>query len=205
MPYPAHHRENVRLKIVRAARELFNSHGYSNISIDNVMAAAGLTRGGFYTYFRNKDELFAEAITHILVEHPAENWEGVNFDLSGPDIARVIVEAYLSRQHFDEIGTSCPLIAQPSDVARAGPVVKEAFEKVLNSMVDLFEHNIGETPLGKNPRDGALALAALCVGGMVLARAVSSETLSDEVREVARRSALELGGWALHEERAKYQ
>ena len=79
------------------------------------MAEAGLTRGGFYAYFSNKEELYAEAITHILEEHPAEHWDGVELFENGSVVAHKIVEAYLGNQHFDDVDGSCPLIAQPNE------------------------------------------------------------------------------------------
>ena len=57
MPYSADHRDLTKQKIVRSARRLFNSHGFDAVSIDDVMADAGLTRGGFYSYFESKGDL----------------------------------------------------------------------------------------------------------------------------------------------------
>jgi hypothetical protein len=47
--------------------------------------------------------------------------------------------------------------------------------------------------LGRAARDRALARAALCVGGMVLARSIEDRTLADEIREAAMSIALALG------------
>ena len=44
-------KEPVRQKIIRSAVRLFNLHGFAAVSIDQIMAGAGLTRGGFYAYF----------------------------------------------------------------------------------------------------------------------------------------------------------
>jgi len=52
--------------MVETARILFNRHGFSDVCIDAVMAEAGLTRGGFYSHFKNKAELFAEAVDSFL-------------------------------------------------------------------------------------------------------------------------------------------
>jgi hypothetical protein len=41
----------------------------------------------------------------------------------------------------------------------------------------------------------ALAIASLCVGGMVLARTVDDRALGDELRSAARSVALSLGRW----------
>ncbi len=62
MPYPAGHRDRVRKKIVESARRLFNRHGFENVSVDSIMAQAGLTRGGFYSYFDSKSDLYADSL-----------------------------------------------------------------------------------------------------------------------------------------------
>ena len=68
MSYPAEHRNLTKQKIVRSARQLFNRRGFDTVSIDDVMADAGLTRGSFYSYFESKGDLYAEAVTQILNE-----------------------------------------------------------------------------------------------------------------------------------------
>src|SRR5579863_8817540 len=121
MPYPAGHREEVRERIVVSARMLFNQHGFDNVSVDRIMAHAGLTRGGFYTYFESKSDLYAEVLQCFFTDPNWENcWEGVHVDRAAADAAPQIVRAYLSRQHFEDVGNSCPMVALPSDVARGG-------------------------------------------------------------------------------------
>ena len=189
MPYAPEHKQHTRRRIVRSARRLFNRRGFNEVSIDEIMANAELTRGGFYSYFRNKEELYVEAITLILEENPAAEYEGVDFDFNSEDIARVIVNAYLSRQHYDDIEGSCPLIALPNDVARGSQVLQRAYRQVLGSMVGIFKQKLNDHSAADSQ---ALAMAALCVGGMVLARAVGDEQLANEVREASRQHALEI-------------
>ena len=62
------HREQVRQKIIQSALQLFNRHGFTAASIDDIMAGAGMTRGGFYSYFQSKSELYAEAISCFVTE-----------------------------------------------------------------------------------------------------------------------------------------
>ena len=57
MPYPAGHRIQVKAKIVQSARQLFNRHGFDNVSVSQIMAGVGLTHGGFYSYFKSKNDL----------------------------------------------------------------------------------------------------------------------------------------------------
>ena len=119
MPYPAGHRELVRGRIIESARTLFNQHGFDNVSVDRIMAHAGLTRGGFYTYFDSKSDLYAEVLQCFFTDPNWKNrWEGVEVDMARADAGAQIVRAYLSEQHYEDVGNSCPMVALPSDVAR---------------------------------------------------------------------------------------
>ena len=195
MPYPAGHREQVRDKIVGSARRLFNRGGFDNVSIGSIMADAGLTHGAFYSYFKSKGDLYAEALGCFFTDPNWQHrWDGVHVDLASGEAGPQIVRAYLSRQHFDDVENSCPMVALPSDVARSDKRVKGAFQVAFTAMVDL----LGREVKGKSRRreDAAMAVAALCIGGMVVARSLNDVELSDRLRAATTKAALEMGGWA---------
>lgn len=79
--------------------------------------------------------------------------------------------------------------------ARGNGAVKQALREVLEMMAAVFAANLAETE--RSPRKRALALVALAVGGMVLARAVDDKVLSDEIRDSARTQAYETTGWEM--------
>jgi TetR/AcrR family transcriptional regulator, transcriptional repressor for nem operon len=194
MPYPAGHREQVRKKIVESARRLFNRSGFENVSVDCIMAHAGLTRGGFYSYFESKSDLYAEVLGCFFTDpNWKSRWEGVHIDLASPEAGPQIVQAYLSRQHFDDVENSCPMVALPSDVARGDARVKTAFETVFKAMVTLLGREVRSSRQARE--NTAMAIAALCIGGMVVARSMNDNGLGDKLREAATRVALDLGGW----------
>ena len=192
MPYPAGHREKTREKIVESARRLFNRHGFEGVSVNEIMAGAGLTHGGFYSYFATKSELYTEALNCFFTDPDWKNcWEGVEVDLSSSNAAAEVVRAYLSPQHFEDVENSCPMTALPGDVARAGEKVKQAFEKVFQAMVSILERGSSQRRSRRTP---AQATAALCIGGMVVARALRNREQADELREACMTVALELCG-----------
>jgi hypothetical protein len=85
------------------------------------------------------------------------------------------------------------MVALPSDVSRSGKSAKRAFETVFEAMVSVLERSsIGN---GRPRRTTAQATAALCVGGMVVARALVNRALADELRDACMGVALQLGGW----------
>src|SRR3979490_239096 len=181
MPYPAGHRERVRKTIVESARRLFNRSGFESVSVDSIMADAGLTRGGFYSYFDSKSDLYAEVLGCFFTDpNWKSRWEGVHVDLASSDAGPQIVRAYLSHQHFADVENSCPMIALPSDVARSGERVKGAFETVFKAMVSVLGRDLKKVT--QPPEDTAMAIAALCIGGMVVARSMNDNRLGNRLR-----------------------
>jgi len=68
-----------RLALARAAMRLFEQRGYSATSIDDIAAAANVSRRTFFRYFSSKDEVFIvdpggklEALHVALAEGPSE-------------------------------------------------------------------------------------------------------------------------------------
>lgn len=194
MPYPVGHRAAVRKRIIASARKLFNRHGFECASVSQIMAGAGLTHGVFYRYFRSKSDLYTEVLGCFFTDPEWSNcWEGVHVDLSSTDVGRQVVRAYLSRQHYEDVENSCPMIALPSDVARSGIRAKRAFETVFKAMVSVLERSLSKKD--RKPRATAQSIAALAIGGMVLARTMVDRALADELRSACTAVALELGGW----------
>lgn len=194
MPYPAGHRVKVKRSIVDSARRLFNRYGFDNASISQIMEGADLTPGGFYSYFKSKSDLYSEVLGCFFTDPNWKNcWKGVHVDLSSTDVGTQIVRAYLSRQHFENVENSCPMVALPSYVARSSKNVKRSFETVFKAMVRVLEHSLIDKKGRSHAR--AQAIAALCVGGMVVARSVVDRAVADELRDACMVMALKLGGW----------
>ena len=192
MPYSAEHKEKTRAKVVETARILFNRHGFQKVTIDMVMSEAGLTRGGFYNHFKNKEELFREAVSSFLMGRGASWRKDAGIDLADlkPEMAQHMIDAYLSQKHLGDLDGQCPMIALPSDVARAGTATQASFQRLLEAMIWLFEMNI--QPQTESSKQDAQAIAALCIGGMVLAKALPDSGLAESIRESAYATATEL-------------
>ncbi len=190
MPYSAEHKQQTRAKIVESARILFNRHGFRDVTIDMVMENAGLTRGGFYNHFKTKEELHHMAVSSFLHGRGAEWREnaGVDPSLPGRDMVRQMILGYLSSDHLGDVDGQCPMIALPSDIARSNPQVQASYLELLEAMVGLFERGLDKK--GRQSRQQALSLAALCVGGMVIAKSLPDSELAEEVRDAAQSFAL---------------
>jgi TetR/AcrR family transcriptional repressor of nem operon len=191
MPYSAEHKARTRARIVECARVMFNRRGFDAVSIDDVMNGAGLTRGGFYNHFRSKDELYAEAVMSFRTCNPfSKELAKMETRPDSAALARMLVELYLSDEVLEDVTLHCPLVALPSDVARAGLEPRAAYTQVVRNMLHVFRLAFDADD---SDADGkAQIVLNLCVGGMVIARTTDDAALRGSLRKTARDQALSL-------------
>jgi len=60
--------EATRRGLIAAARQLFGEQGYAGTSVDEVVKAAGVTKGAMYHHFRDKDDLFRAVVEQVKVD-----------------------------------------------------------------------------------------------------------------------------------------
>src|ERR1700761_4063293 len=100
-----------RAQILAAASRLFRARGFDDVTVAEIMSAAGLTHGAFYSYFSSKEELVTHACEHVLLgndsSHP--NPEGLL------DFARY----YLSDTHRNDHSGGCLFAALGTEAARS--------------------------------------------------------------------------------------
>jgi TetR/AcrR family transcriptional repressor of nem operon len=191
MPYSAEHKARTRARIIASARVMFNRHGFEQVSIDGVMAHAGLTRGAFYYHFKSKDELYAEAVRSFQACNPfAKRRAAMKRTPASRELARLLIALYLSDDVLNDVDQHCPLVALPSDVARAGLKPRAAYTQVIHNMLRVFREAFATNDRAADTK--AQVIINLCVGGMVLARTTDDEALRKTLRAGARAQALAL-------------
>lgn len=191
MPYSAEHKSRTRARIVECARRLFNRSGFEQVTIDQVMADAGLTRGGFYNHFASKDELYAAAVGSYVTCNPfVKRQLARKRPVEDPrKLATLLVNLYLSDEVLDDPDMHCPLYALPADVARAGLSPQKAYTGIIRGMAQVYRAALDGV---RDAERRAQAIVSLCVGGMVLARTTDDAALRKSLRAAARHQALAL-------------
>jgi TetR/AcrR family transcriptional regulator, transcriptional repressor for nem operon len=159
-------------RIVKEASRLFRERGFEDVTVDEVMRAAGLTHGAFYAHFGSKQEL-AEAAVAYGQALSASRARSYGATKKG---RRDFADRYLSARHRDNPGDGCTMAALAQEVGRATPELKAAFERGLEEILSAN---------GEGRKDAIFHTAAL-VGGLVLARAVEDEQLSEEILKSVR-------------------
>ena len=184
MAWPAGQRDKTRCQILESAARLFALRGYEQVSIDDLMADAGLTRGAFYHHFRTKSEIYDEAIRYAL----SAGRERLS-ELSDEGLG-TLVDGYLQRSHTSGEALRCPLAFMATDVTRSEKDVRQVYSAALQSFVGGLESSFdGPSAAG---RQRALQMAVALIGGMVLARAVADPAFSEEILAACRADCYEL-------------
>ncbi|KWR90180.1 TetR/AcrR family transcriptional regulator [Cupriavidus sp. IDO] len=82
-------------ELVAAALELFVERGYAATRLEDVAAAAGVSKGTVYLYFANKEELFKTVVRENLVPALARGTDLVdNFEGSTPELLRELLRGW---------------------------------------------------------------------------------------------------------------
>ncbi|MEJ0065132.1 MAG: helix-turn-helix domain-containing protein [Caulobacteraceae bacterium] len=85
-----------RKRILEAAGRLFRERGFEGVTVAEVMHAAGLTHGGFYGYFKSKDDLIVETLAELMSQGKAASRDLADF-----------ATAYLAPEHRDDWAGGC--------------------------------------------------------------------------------------------------
>lgn len=167
-----------KARIVSAAARMVRERGIDATSVAEVMAAAGMTNGGFYRHFESKDEMIGSAIDAAFDEI-AERFDRRLRQSGAAAAVDAYVEEYLSERHFQYPGYGCPVAAVATDAGRSRGVFAGQFVAGVEKLIGRLMTGSGGA--GRAERTKAIRRLAKLVGAVVLARAVGKGALRDEI------------------------
>lgn len=177
-------KQRSRETILLSASRLLRQRGIAGARVADVMKGAGLTVGGFYAHFASKESLMDETIRRTGRETRARLFARLD-QRNRATHAVVVLKRYLSPAHRDELERGCALPAIAGAIATAEPGHRDVLAEQIDGLSgELQTHLPGRTRA--RARHLALALVALMVGGLTLARALRGTALSDEILRACR-------------------
>jgi TetR/AcrR family transcriptional repressor of nem operon len=188
----AERKRETHQRIVETAARQLREVGIAGAGLQRIMKDAGLTHGAFYSHFESKADLVAEALVSTLTRERAR-WARDVANLPRPARLGRFVARYLSRAHRDAPGAGCPLPSISAEIVRASAPVRRAFDSELREIIAQVESvALGKAASGRDAEEAharAAGIVALCVGGLLLARAAGDVDLSDDILRSCRRFA----------------
>jgi TetR/AcrR family transcriptional repressor of nem operon len=179
MRYGPEHKLETHQKIVKDASRRVRAEGLNGAAVSAVMKDAGLTHGGFYKHFKNKDDLLVESLREGFREiedtlvHAAEQ--------SPPGEAwKAVVRTYLSLELCDHPERGCPLAALSPELARADKRMKP---RIVAELVNYKSRMLPFMP-GQQTADKERAFFAIfstMIGAIAIARILPDRTMREKV------------------------
>jgi TetR/AcrR family transcriptional repressor of nem operon len=167
------HKERTRARILDEAAKALREHGHEGVGVAALMKLAGLTHGGFYAHFRNRDDLVAAAVERMFVDSRAMVSRYLDNE-SPRDGLVALIEHYLSEGHRDRIAKGCPIAALSSEAVRFPAAAKERFENGLNRFREAITEALRKMG-APNSEELATSAVAELVGALTLARSMPGE------------------------------
>lgn len=163
----AERRDATRERLIDAARAIFAEKGYAAASVEDIAAAAGHTRGGFYSNFRDKADVLFELLRRDQDEAAAALQRIVGSHDSDDDAQRAML-AYWRRGTTQSASRLLWLDAQfqaardPRFRARFGALLRDR-QALAAACIDAYAARAGVSLPLPTPVL-ALGLTALCDG-----------------------------------------
>ena len=184
MRYSESHKQETREKVLKLAAKALREKGPDRVGVAEVMAAARLTHGGFYAHFKSKDDFLAETLKEVFA-HSAARMKKVVGDLPPKEALAAYINFYVSKPHRDHAGAGCPIVALNSDLPRQPKKFRAEFDAGVRRLLAKLAEWIGAIGLPEPDKQAAALLSAM-MGAVALSRAVSDESLADELLSSAR-------------------
>jgi TetR/AcrR family transcriptional regulator, transcriptional repressor for nem operon len=165
--------EATRLRIIAEAAPLFNQRGYEGCSMQDIMDATGLEKGGIYRHFESKEELAAEAFDFAWALTAAKRKLKLDATADHVDQLKQQIANFVSRSGLPG---GCPLLNTAVDSDNGNPVLRSKVRKALRewqtSIQEVLEAGIaaGTVRPGVNVRKVSNAIIAGLEGGMLISR-----------------------------------
>lgn len=191
MPYSKSHKENTRKKILNSAFSLFSTHGFDQVSIDDLMKHAGLTRGAFYAHFESKQAVYAKAIiagarkSRITEQRPEK--------ITQEEWIKYLLHGYLSEDHISQKFSPCPLAFLVTDIANNEDEVKTTYTRMYKMLNKTIRAQLTKNSEGKSPTEQEIfATTAMMIGGVAIGRALNDDETTKDLLASCRDAALNL-------------
>ena len=167
-----------RSRIIDAAANLIYVHGVERTSLDEVMAASGVSKSQLYHYFADKDALVLEVIakqTERVLSAQQPHLDALDSLAAFKAWRNVMV-----RLNKATGGRGCPLGSLASELANDSEPARKRLADGFSMWRDRIENGLakmqerGELMPSADPRELALALLGAVEGGLLLAKTTRS-------------------------------
>jgi TetR/AcrR family transcriptional repressor of nem operon len=176
-----------RQKLLDAAQELMLAKGYTNTSVDEICAAAGLTKGSFFHYFEGKEHL-GRVLAERFSAAKQQMFGSAPFQQQKDPLDRVFgfVDFLIERSRSPEAAKGCLLGTFVQELSNTHPAIRSVCAACFDNAAERLKQDLEEAKAKYTPRarwsSQSLAehLMAVVQGAIILAKAKQDQKVVEE-------------------------
>lgn len=179
-------------RIVDASVNLMRTRGFNATSLDDICAAAGVTKGGFFHYFKNKDEIARAALAEFA-EQRARAYASAPFRNLADPLDRVFGRLDFAMESMSAgrgtKGCLIGMLAQELSLTNSG--LRDVSHTYLSRMAEDFEKDLTDAKAryapkaALDPKKLANLYVATVQGSLLMAKAAASnEAISQNIEQL---------------------
>ncbi|HYA40779.1 MAG TPA: TetR family transcriptional regulator C-terminal domain-containing protein [Syntrophobacteraceae bacterium] len=155
-------RQNVKLRLIEKGAEIIYIRGFNNTGINDILRAAGVPKGSFYHYFKDKEDYGVQLVGHFLIRfvaaadaclsQPASSWVGA---------LRGFFNDFLCFFQSNDFKGGCPIANFSLEMSDLNESIRKKLEEAFETMsgkVSLFLEKAKDN--GELPDDLDIATSA---------------------------------------------
>ena len=171
-----------RRKLVDAGIDLMRARGYNATTVDDICTTAGVTKGGFFHYFKSKDEIAKAALTHFY-EGKVKDYEEAPFRKLADPLERVFgrldyVQSAAGGTNRTTKGCLIGVFAQ--EMALANPELRGVCQSFFEKIAVDFGRDLSDAKAAYrlqhdfDPKTVATLYVAIVQGSLMMAKAAGT-------------------------------
>lgn len=178
--------ELTRQRIIELAAPLFNQRGFAGCSMQDILEATGLKKGGVYRHFSSKEELAAEALRYSLSQAVKIRTPPANPSATAAERLRAVIEQFVEKP--SPVAGGCPILNTAIDADDGNPVLREltlyALKDWRTRISRIVREGISRREIGRDvsPRGLANTMIATLEGALMISRLEGSKSALNDAR-----------------------
>ncbi len=178
--------EMTRQEIIRQAAPVFNQRGFAGASMQHIMQATGLEKGGIYRHFTSKQELAEEALRYAVGHAINRRSESLAAVAGAVNKLRAMVRNFAGTPSI--VAGGCPLMNTAVDADDTNPALRglalEGIEAWKHQVASVVKEGIKRGEIVRTAKPGRVAnqIVATLEGGLMISRLEGSAAALEDAR-----------------------
>ena len=168
--------KETQAKIIKASARLFNMRGYHGCSLQDIMDATKLKKGGIYNYFHNKDEIAFAAFDYSFNLILTRFREALDKARTSRQKLYAILEVFASFYKAPVTDGGCPIFNTAVDSTDTHPDLTQRAREAINTLKRYIEIKIdegkesGEFKLATKSEELSSLIILTMAGALIMSR-----------------------------------